>query len=43
MKDDNVYLLNDMKDNFQDQLLENVMDNDNKKDEKIEKVMLLTT
>ena len=32
-----------MKDNFQDQLLENVMDNDNKKDEKIEKVMLLTT
>ena len=43
LKYDNVYLLNYMKDNFQDQLLQIVMDGDNKKDENIEKVMLLTT
>ena len=43
LKDDHVYLLNDMKYYFQDQLLENVMDDDNKKDESVEKVMLLTS
>ena len=32
-----------MKDNFQDQLLENVIDDDNKKDENVDKVMLWTT
>ena len=32
-----------MKDNFQDQLLENFMGDDNKNNENVDKVMLLTT
>ena len=43
LKDDHIYFLNGMKDNFQDQLLENVIDDDNKKDENVDKVMLWTT
>ena len=43
MKDDTVYLLNDNKDNFQDQLLENVLDDDNRNDENVEKYILLTS
>ena len=43
MKDDNIYLLNDNKDNFQDQLLENLMDDDNRNDENVEKDLLLTS
>ena len=37
LKYDHVYLLNNIKDNFQDQLLDNVMDDDNKKDETMRK------
>ena len=43
LKDGNFYPFNNMKDNFQGQLLEKVMDNDNKKDENVEKVLLFTT
>ena len=32
-----------MKDNFQNELLESIMDDNNKKDENFEKIMLLTT
>ena len=43
LKYNNVYILNNMKDIFQDQLLENVIDYDNKKYENVENVLLLTT
>ena len=36
-KDNNVYLFNDIIDNLQDKLPENVRDDDNKRDENIEK------
>ena len=42
LKDDNFYLLNSKRYNLQEQLLENVMDDDNKKHENVEKVLLLT-
>ena len=41
MKDDNVYFLNNMNDNFQDKLLEKVLDDEKKDDENIAKVLLL--
>ena len=43
MKDDNVYLLNYIKDNFQDKVMENVMDDDKDKSENVEKINFLTT
>ena len=42
MKDDNVYLLNNTKYNFQDQLLDNVMYDNNKKGENVEKCFFFT-
>ena len=42
LKEDNIYLLNYRKDIFQYQLLENVMGDDNKKDDNVEKCLLLT-
>ena len=43
MKDDNVYLLNNVNDNFQENLIEKTLDDENKDDENIAKVLLLTT
>ena len=43
LKDDNAYSLNNMKDNFQDQLLDHVKDDDNKRYENVDKFVLLTT
>ena len=43
LKDDNVYLLNYIKDNFQDKVMENVMDDDKDKSENVEKINFLTT
>ena len=42
LKEDNIYLMNYRKDIFQYQLLENVMGDDNKKDDNVEKCLLLT-
>ena len=42
MKDDYVYILNDAKYIFQDKPLEKFMDDDNKIDENVEKVLSLT-
>ena len=42
-KYDSVYLLNDVKYILQYQILENVMNDDNKMDQNVDKVMLLTT
>ena len=41
-KDDSMYLLNGAKDIFQGKLLEHFMDDDNKMDENVEEVLLLT-
>ena len=41
--DDHVYLFNNMKDNFQDKLLENALDDENKDDENFAKILLLAT
>ena len=41
LKYDNVYLVNNMKDNFQYQLLEKFTNDDNKKNEFFEKALLL--
>ena len=43
LKDDSVYLLNDTTYILQDKPLENFISDDNKIDENIEKVLLLTT
>ena len=41
-KGDNFYLLNNMKDKFQDQLIEKVMDDDNNEGENVYEFLLLT-
>ena len=43
LKDDNVYIFNNMRYNFQDNLLEIFLDDENKDNENIAKVLLLTT
>ena len=43
LKNDNFYLYNSKIYNLQEQLLENFMDDDNKKHENVEKVLFLTT
>ena len=43
MKDDNVYLLNIMKEYFHDQIIETFINDDDKKGKNVENVMLLTT